>query len=191
MNSKTKIISGIVAFSVFLVVATIAYKTLSVKVAPPSKMENEQAENEEATKTKAPEFTVMDGDGKEVKLSSFIGKPVVLNFWASWCPPCKAEMPEFDKVYKELGNEVTFMMVDMVDGQRETLDKGKKHIADNAFAFPVYYDTKQNAASVYNVASLPTTYFIDKEGYIVTGAQGAINETSLREGIDMITKTSK
>lgn len=135
---------------------------------------------------KAPDFTALDSEGNEVKLSELVGKPMVLNFWASWCPPCKAEMPEFNKVYEEMGEDVTFLMVDMVDGQRETMEKGKKHIEKNGFTFPVYYDTKQEAAYIYGVSSIPTTYFIDKEGNVVTGVQGAIDEKTLRKGIAMI-----
>lgn len=148
-------------------------------------------ESTEEEDLKAPDFTALDSEGNEVKLSDLVGKPIVLNFWASWCPPCKAEMPEFNKVYEEMGEEVTFLMVDMVDGQRETMEKGKKHIEKNGFTFPVYYDTKQEAAYLYGVASIPTTYFIDKEGNVITGVQGAIDEKNLRKGISIITESDE
>lgn len=141
---------------------------------------------EKSQKMKAPDFTVYDKDGKEVRLSSLFGKPIVLNFWASWCPPCKGEMPHFNKVYADVKKDVIFMMVDMVDGQRETADKGKKYVEDQGFTFPVYFDTDQEAATVYGIASIPTTIFIDKDGYIVTGAQGAIDEETLLKGIGYI-----
>lgn len=208
MNSKRKIILGIAAFILLLGGATLAYNALSTKISPQNSIDIAQSkgeikdkedesndsngsENPDSTEAeeelKAPDFTALDSEGNEVSLSSLVGKPIVLNFWASWCPPCKAEMPEFNKVYEEMGEDVTFMMVDMVDGQRETMEKGKKHIEKNGFTFPVYYDTNQEAAYLYGVASIPTTYFIDKEGNVVSGVQGAIDEKTLRKGISMIT----
>lgn len=135
----------------------------------------------------APDFTVLDEDGAEVKLSDFLGTPVVLNFWASWCPPCKSEMPEFDKVFQELRDDVAFIMVDLADGQRETVESGKQHVSAQGYSFPVYFDVYGEAAYNYGISSIPTTVFIDKDGYVVTGAIGAINEQTLRTGIGYIT----
>ncbi len=135
----------------------------------------------------APDFTVTDNSGNQVKLSQLFGKPIVLNFWASWCPPCKSEMPEFNKVYEELGNDINFMMVDIIDG-RETVESGKKYVEDNSFTFPVYFDTTQEAATLYGIISIPSTLFIDVDGNVVAGARGAIDEATLRKGIDLITE---
>jgi thiol-disulfide isomerase/thioredoxin len=136
--------------------------------------------------TKAPDFTVQDAYGNDIKLSDMLGKSVVLNFWASWCPPCKGEMPDFNKVYSELGEDIQFMMVCVVDGNRETAETGAEHIEANGYTFPVYYDVNQDASMKYGITSIPTTYFIDAEGYFVTYASGAINEETLRVGINMI-----
>ena len=92
----------------------------------------EQATLEESsaspTTVKAPDFTVLDASGNEVHLSDFVGKPVVLNFWASWCPPCKSEMPDFEAVYQACGNDVQFLMVNLTDGNQETLTSAKAYI---------------------------------------------------------------
>jgi thiol-disulfide isomerase/thioredoxin len=138
-------------------------------------------------RTKAPDFTVYDLEGNTVKLSDMLGKPVVINFWASWCPPCKSEMPDFNKVYTELGDDVHFMMIDAVDGMRETQEKGTAYVEEQGFSFPVYFDISQNAIVLYRIRAFPTTIFIDAEGYLVTGAEGAITEELLRLGIDMST----
>ena len=125
-------------------------------------------------------------NGNEVKLSDMFGKPIVLNFWASWCPPCRVEMPDFEKVFIELGEDIEFMMVCLVDGSRETTATGAAHVVGNGFTFPVYYDVTQEAAIVYEVWSIPATYFINAEGYLVAYAEGSINERTLRSGIDRI-----
>lgn len=192
MHKKSKTILFVTAFALFLIIAAFAYNTLGKKVSPktyikvntkePDKTENPQKEE----KTKAPDFTVLDSDGNNVKLSDLIGKPIVLNFWASWCPPCKSEMPEFNQVYKELGKDITFVMIDLVDGQRETKEIGMQYITKQGFTFPVYYDTNQEAANAYGIMSIPTTIFIDKDGYIVSGAQGSIDAETLKNGIALI-----
>jgi thiol-disulfide isomerase/thioredoxin len=146
----------------------------------------EQTEEAEVEYVMAPDFTVYDAEGNEVKLSDFIGKPTVVNFWASWCGPCQIEMPDFDEMYKEFGEEVNFLMVNMTDGSRETADAAAKFVEDAGYAFPIYYDTKMNAAMTYGVNSLPSTYFIDAEGHAVTRAQGIINAEVLQYAIEMI-----
>ena len=140
----------------------------------------------EVPKVVAPDFTVYDRDGNEVKLSDFLGKPVVLNFWASWCGPCKMEMPDFDETYLELGDEVQFLMINLTDGISESVDSAAEFIAGQGYSFPVFYDTAGNAAAIYGINSIPTTYFIDAEGYAITYAVGAISGETLRQGIDLI-----
>ena len=142
------------------------------------------AEETESAQT-VPDFTVYDADGNEVHLSDFFGKPIVLNFWASWCGPCKMEMPDFHEKYLELGDEVQFLMVNMTSG-RETPEDAKAFIKESRYTFPVFFDTEEIAAYTYGVYSLPTTYFIDADGHGVAYAQGAINGEILQAGLDMI-----
>ena len=134
----------------------------------------------------APDFTVYDADGNAYRLSDFRGTPVVLNFWASWCGPCKSEMPDFDEKAAQLAGKVQFLMVNLTDGAQETVETASAFIAQQGYTFPVFYDTDQSAAYAYGVYSIPTTYFIDAEGHGVAYASGAIGADILQKGIDMI-----
>lgn len=144
------------------------------------------ANSEEPELILAPDFTVYDLKGNEVHLSDFFGKPIIVNFWASWCGPCKMEMPDFDAAYQTYKDDITFLMVNMTDGSRETVDVASEFIANSGYTFPVYYDTQYSAAITYSVASLPTSYFINAQGELVAHAKGAIDADTLQRGIDMI-----
>ncbi len=134
----------------------------------------------------ATDFTVYDLDGNEVHLSDFAGKPIVLNFWASSCGPCRSEMPDFQTAYEVLGEDVQFVMVNVTDGQWDTLDTASAYIADSGFTFPVYYDTTVEAAVTYGVRGLPTTVFINAEGNYIAQRSGAMSYDILMGGIDLI-----
>ena len=134
----------------------------------------------------APDFTVTDTDGQTVRLSDMVGKPVVINFWATWCYYCKEEMPDFNTMYEKYGDDVVFMMVNMTDGVQETEETAKAYISDKGYSFPVYFDTALDATYAYNITGLPATFFIDNEGNLIARAVGAINEDTLENGIGMI-----
>ena len=149
--------------------------------------ETETAEHEESEDILAPDFHVYDKDGNTVHLSDFFGKPIVLNFWASWCGPCQSEMPDFNEKYAELGGDVHFVMVNMTDGGRETVETASVFIEKNGYNFPVFFDTTGEAAATYGAYSLPTSFFINAEGHVIAQAVGAIDAATLQQGIDMIT----
>ena len=134
----------------------------------------------------APDFEVQNAKGDTVKLSDMKGKAVVVNFWASWCGPCKSEMLDFDKMYEKYGKDIDFMMVNMTDGGQETKNSASSFIKSQGYSFPVYYDVTQSAAYAYSVMSIPATYFINKDGKVAAYANGAINEEALEEGISRI-----
>lgn len=194
----------VLAFVLLLAGAGIAYKNLDKFVdmdrlatvettqsvrqtEDPQPSQETAGETEEPERPAVPDVTITDWGGKEVQLSAYFGRPMVLNFWASWCGPCQSEMPSFQKVYEELGDEVQFVMLNATNG-RETLDSAMEFIQENGYTFPVFFDVSGVAAYTYGAYSLPTTMFIDAEGRLVTYAVGAIPEEILRKGIQMITE---
>lgn len=192
MNSKKKILIIAVVFVLLLAGAFLLYNKLSGSVSPDQLAAEDEAHNQDEesdgqqAKVKAPDFVVYDKDGNKVGLSDYLGKPVVLNFWASWCGPCASEMPDFEEAYKERGDKIQFLMINLTDGYQETMESATEYIQEQGFTFPVFYDTESNAANTYATYSIPMTFFIDSEGYMVARATGALDSATLKKGLDMI-----
>ena len=134
----------------------------------------------------APDFTVLDENGANVQLSDFLGKPIVVNFWATWCYYCKAEMADFNRAYEEF-SDVQFVMVNATDGVRETVASAKKYVADNGFDFDLFFDVNGEAVQAYGVTGFPSTFFISASGDPVAYATGMLDYQTLVRGIEMIT----
>ena len=132
----------------------------------------------------APDFTVFDRDGNAVKLSDMRGKPVVINFWATWCPYCVEEMPAFENVYNKYKDDVIFMMINATEGS-ETIEKAGGFVDRYGYTFPVYFDTTQEAVYAYYASSLPISFFIDAKGNLVAYGKGMLNESGIERGIGM------
>ena len=138
-----------------------------------------------AIKTKAIDSKLKDLNGKELSLSDLKGKKVFLNFWATWCPPCKAEMPEIEKLYQET-KDSNLVIVAVEIG--EPLDTVKSFIDRNKYNFKVLLDSDQSVASKYAITSIPTSYFIDVDGNIVSKSVGAINIDQMKAYIKTLDK---
>jgi len=188
MKKKLILLGLILVFGLILGGAYTLYGTLSGEVDGNSVAVQEEAETGDTSQNAqpAPDFTVENEDGNEVTLSGMKGKPVVVNFWASWCGPCQMEMPDFQTQYEEYGDRVAFMMVNMTDGGRETRKKAEAFIDESGYTFPVYYDTAQSAALAYAVNTIPATYFIDGEGKLIAYGLGALDSGMIQQGIGMI-----
>ncbi len=128
----------------------------------------------------AKDFTAYDDAGNAVRLSDYRGKPVVVNFFASWCGPCKMEMPHFETCYQEYGEQVQFLMVNLCAFGNDTKDAAKAMIAEGGYTFPVLFDTDGDAALGYAIRSMPTTIFVSADGELKGQRIGAIDEQTLR-----------
>jgi len=131
----------------------------------------------------AQNFTAYDNAGNPVSLKDMRGKPVVVNFFASWCGPCKMEMPYFDEFYHQYGDQVTFMMVNLCAFGNDTKENGKKMVEDGGWTFPVYFDSDGDAALKYAIRSMPTTIFVSPDGELKGRHTGVISREALEQTI--------
>ncbi len=187
MSQKIKllILGGVLL--VVLAAGGLLYRHLSEQYVVTPSEESKTEEKAPSSSTQiAPDFTVLDAKGKQVSLSDYQGKPVVVNFWASWCGPCQSEMPAFEAAAKQYKDEVVFMMINLTDGTSETVESVGQFLKKSGYTFPVYYDTTGQAASVYGVYSIPMTLLIDAKGNLVNHHTGMMSAAALENYIKQI-----
>ncbi len=127
------------------------------------------------------DFTLEDLQGNKVTLSELKGKKVYLNFWATWCPPCKEEMPDIEKLYQETkDSNLVILAIDIGEDKKTVQD----FINKNNYNFTVLLDTEGTAAELYQVTGIPTSYFIDTEGYLGNAVTGAIPLETMKEYVN-------
>ena len=132
----------------------------------------------------AADFTVVNAEGSSVKLSSLAGKPVVVNFWATWCAPCVSELPEFQRAYEEYGDRVEFIFINI----EADVGKVMSFMQDNGFNFPLYFDLTCVAQEGYSVSSIPMSVFIDPEGHVSAEQEGSMDYDTISGYIEQIIK---
>lgn len=199
MKSKKTLIL-LVALAALLVVARLLYPMLAQRYAPEGGLLGMDGAGERVDfdlptgaapslapeEDLAPDFTVDDGQGEEVSLSDFFGKPIAINLWATWCPPCAGELPAFDRAWEAYGDQVSFLMVNLTDGERDTVESVKEYVEEAGYSFPVYYDTQLSAATAYGANSIPMTVLIDAHGAIVGGQVGAVDQQALLTALETL-----
>ncbi|MDF2789440.1 MAG: alkyl hydroperoxide reductase [Neobacillus sp.] len=167
---------------VIAAVVLIALLGVAIVQAMDKKAEPENVSQEAANMgglkvgAKAPDFELKTLAGDTVKLSDFKGKKVMLNFWATWCPPCKAEMPAMEEFHKEAGDDVVILAVN-IDPHLDV----KAFVDENGITFPIPLDAEDKVNETYQVLSIPTTYFIDTKGNIGNKYIGAMNLDAMKQ----------
>lgn len=131
----------------------------------------------------APEFTLSSLDGKSVSLSSYRGKVVLLNFFATWCPPCRAEMPDLQATYKELKDKgFEIIAVDLQEDQATVSGYAKSL----GLSFTVLLDKNADVFGQYHITGLPTSYFIDREGVVREFTIGGLNKKLILQKLEKL-----
>jgi len=138
--------------------------------------------------SKAPEFTLVGLDGKQYALSDYKGKVVMINFWGTFCPPCKAEMPAMQREYDKLDkSKVEFLALNLGESKITV----QNYVDQLKLNFPIVLDDKEEVRKRYGVMSYPTTFFIDPDGKIATVKVGEMNDAYIQQTLASIMAASK
>lgn len=200
------IIIILLLFAALIIGGSFAYKHLSSKtgkkdvdlsdkdknIAIDFETEKETESAQENSNTEATgdygDFTVYTEEGEAVKLSEKVaaGKPVIINFWTTWCGYCKMEMPDFNDCYNEYGDKIEFMMVDICGQGQDNREDAAAYVKEEAFDFPVYYDDDLAALQTYYTTGFPTTIIIDSNANVVYAQSGALTKDQLVSMIDQL-----
>ena len=124
----------------------------------------------------APGFTLVDLDGNQISLGDFAGQPVVINFWATWCPPCQDEMPLLARAYEREDGQVVFLSISINEPEPAV----RRFAEKNDISFVVLLDEGGKVASEYQVNSIPVTFFVNRDGQVVMRYLGRSPRTGLR-----------
>ncbi len=136
----------------------------------------------------APDFTLFNLEDEEVTLSDLQGKRVVLNFWATWCPPCEAEMPHMQKYYDKYSEEdnVEIIGVNLTYERGEKIERVEQFIQSYNIKFPILLELDKSVASQYEILTIPSTFMIDTEGRIQKNIIGPLDLDALRDNVKQL-----
>lgn len=184
-KKKSNIIILIIAILAIMGAAYTFYsKNKTQSLATPTQQSTTSDQTSPNSKVMAPDFTLKDLNGKDVKLSDYNGKIVILNFWATWCTYCRQEMPDFNDLNKELekDNEAVIIAVN----NQESSDTVKEYLTKNNIDLNVLLDTDGSVTQAYGITGFPTTFFINKDGSLYTYIPQMTDKETLLKVLDMI-----
>ena len=196
MKKRVKFILLVLVLAAVIILAVILYPKLTEKyqaeaareeVSAPAEIEAHPVEPL-PPELMATDFTVYDVDGNPVSLSQQVGKPCIVNFWATWCKYCVEKLPTFDQYCAEYGDEINFMMVDLPDGAYETKEGALAFAAQEGYSFPVYFDSDGSASNAYGITGIPMTLLVNRDGSLLQTHVGLMDEQTLKGYIDELMK---
>ena len=135
---------------------------------------------------KAPDFNLKDQYGVVHSLENYKGKVIFLNFWATWCPPCKKEMPDIENIYKEYGENKKDVVILGVNSEKE--NEVKKFLKDKGYTFPIVIDENSEVMRKYFIQAFPTSFVIDKEGNVYGYVMGGLTKEQIKQVIEEVLK---
>ena len=135
---------------------------------------------------KAPDFNLKDQYGVVHSLENYKGKVMFLNFWATWCPPCKKEMPDIENIYKEYGENKKDVVILGVNSEKE--NEVKKFLKDKGYTFPTVIDENSEVMRKYFIQAFPTSFVIDKEGNVYGYVMGGLTKEQIKQVIEEVLK---
>ena len=134
----------------------------------------------------ATDFVFTDQNGNTLRLSGFYGKPTVINFFATWCPPCQAELPYFNKAYLNYGDRINFLVIDLIDDSGESVENGLSFVSANGYSFPLYFDSFDEGYGAYGSGYIPVTVLISADGHLIDSHVGGMSETEVQAIMDTL-----
>jgi peroxiredoxin len=199
MTSRVKLLSTIAGAALLVSVLLIAFSQSRRAIAPaPQQMEESPGipsadeHGPVAAGQKAAPFKLTDLQGDSVSMADLHGKVVFLNIWATWCAPCREEMPSMEKLYERLQGDKGFVMlaISQDTGSREEV---MAYVRKHGYHFDVLLDPKNAVAEAYNVSGVPETFIIDREGRIVAHHSGAFDwsQPAIRDAVEELLKDNK
>jgi peroxiredoxin len=173
MERKYLIVTVMILIVVAIFISANAFQTVN----------NAKSEEGTAIGNKAPDFSLQTPEGEKISLSDFQGRAVIVNFWATWCPPCRAEMPEFQKLYAPNQDKLTILAINLQEPNVDGILAFKEELG---FSYPILLDPDALVKKKYNVFTQPVTYFIDRNGIIVDKKLGPLTVAELNEKTEKI-----
>ena len=185
--SRKGLVAAIAILAIVLIVAGVAYQMLVSQSSPESASHTSSNHAADALFLADFDFEVQTADGAPLSLTQIAdGKPLVVNVWATWCPYCIQEMDDFQAIYDDYSDRVSFAFVDATDGSRETVEDGKAWIADTGYTLPFYFDVARQVVSGFGVSGYPTTIVASADGELLAISSGRINPELMRSALDSL-----
>lgn len=184
-----KITKQKIALASVIVLLIVSVVTGLVQPYMQNKNKDSVSQGSQSEKLPVPNFQFTNADGETCDFDDFKGKPIVINFWATWCDYCVQEMEDFNTIAGEYGDSVNFIFLDAVDTNGETVEKAITFLQEKEYNnISAYFDSLYQGSYMFGIYSFPTTVYIDNEGNLYDAAIGMTDYQSIKEILDSMTE---